>query len=330
MSKDDFLPTASLETLRTRAEILKWIRNFFDQREFLEVETPVLSHDTCIDRHLHPIGVPLNNIISPGSGDLDVKTLWLQTSPEFGMKRLLAAGAKAIYQITKAFRGAEQGSRHNPEFTMLEWYRVGDNLQSGMKLLTEFIQTILRIRSIDWISYRDLFQQRLSFDPHRISASELFRICQNYMDLQHLENESGDRDFYLNLLLSQVIEVDLGFERPAIVYDWPATQSALAVVRNEDPPVAERFELFVNGLEIANGYHELLDPAELRTRNRRLNELRKLDGANSLPEESRLLAAMERGIPACAGVALGLDRLMMLVTGAATIEEVIAFPFERA
>lgn len=328
----DFLPTASLERLKQRAEILKRIRSFFDHHGFFEVETPILSHDTCVDRHLHPIAVDRKNILDDAStGDGNPSPLWLQTSPEFGMKRLLAAGATAIYQITKVFRGSECGTRHNPEFTMLEWYRVGDDLQSGINLLAEFTSQIVGSKKVTQISYAKLFQQFLAMDPHQASIRDLQSISRKHELM--LDSDSSaieDRDFWLNLLLSRVIEPALGFDDPVIVFDWPESQSALAVVRKDDPPVAERFELFINGLEIANGYHELLDANELRIRNRRQNQWRLADGFSLLPEESRLLQAMTQGIPACAGVALGIDRLAMLLLRASSIGDVIAFPFERA
>jgi elongation factor P--(R)-beta-lysine ligase len=328
----DFLPTASLQRLKQRAELLKRIRRFFDQRGFFEVETPILSHDTCVDRHLHPIAVDRANVLGRAkTREDDSLPLWLQTSPEFGMKRLLAAGAEAIYQISKVFRGGESGSRHNPEFTMLEWYRVGDNQQSGMDLLAEFTAQIVGSNKVDQISYANLFQQFLAIDPHRASLDDLRAICQHHqIHLEEDSKSSDDRDFWLNLLLSQVIEPALGFDQPAIIFDWPESQSALATVRPDDPPVAERFELFINGLEIANGYHELLDANELRTRNQTQNQLRLADGADRLPEKSRLLDAMAAGIPPCSGVALGVDRLAMLLLDASRIEDVLAFPFDRA
>jgi lysyl-tRNA synthetase class 2 len=330
MFESDFLPTASLKRLHQRAEMYRCIRQFFDQRGFIEVETPNLSHDICVDRHLHPIAVDVGNVMEDRQFEPCSAPLWLQTSPEFGMKRLLAAGATAIYQITKVFRGAERGSRHNPEFSMLEWYRVGDDMHQGMRLLAEFTQHVLGSRAVETISYCDLFLQYLGIDPHQISIADLLNRTQQLVELEPSQLQLEDRDFYLNLLLTQAIEPNLGVDRPVIVYDWPASQSALAIVRLGEIPVAERFELFVNGLEIANGYHELREADELRERNRHQNQLRRQSGLQALPENSRLLQAMEAGIPACAGVALGLDRLAMLVTAASSIDEVIAFPFERA
>ena len=299
----DFQPTATLEMLRRRAELLKQVRQFFDSRGFLEVETPVLSHDVVVDRHLDPLRVTLfSDPREPDRGE----TLWLQTSPEFAMKRLLAAGATAIFQVSKAFRGGEVGDLHNPEFTMVEWYRVGDDYAAGMDLLAEFADSILGRGEPARLTFAEAFRRHAGVDPH------------------------GMPDYDIDLLLTSRVQPHLGQGRPTILYDHPATQSALARVRPGDPPVAERFELYANGIELANGYHELLDPATLRERNRTNNAARAADGKYTLPEESRLVAAMDHGLPACSGCALGFDRLVMVAAGAKSIQEVMAFPIERA
>jgi lysyl-tRNA synthetase class 2 len=234
--------------------------------------------------------------------------MWLQTSPEFGMKRLLAAGATAIFQITRAFRGGEIGALHNPEFTMVEWYRAGDDYPAGMQLLADLAEATLGCGAPDRMTYREAFVKHAGVDP---------------LD--------GSRDdLALDLVLTQQVEPHLGQDRPTILYDYPASQSALARVRRGKPPVAERFELYFRGIELANGYHELLDPAVLRERNRANNALRQADGKCILPEESRLLAAMEHGLPPCSGCALGFDRLMMVATGAKSIRDVLPFPIDRA
>jgi len=297
--------------LVARAALLKKVRAFFEARSFLEVETPLLSRDVVVDRHLDPLSATL--FPDPREPDIGPK-LWLQTSPEFAMKRLLATGdpkLAAIYQITRAFRGGEVGPLHNPEFTMLEWYRVGDDYAAGMQLLADLAEEMLGRGQPERLTYREAFQRYAEIDP--------------------LESVTAiDRDFELDLLLTQRVETHLGQSRPTILYDYPASQSALARVRNDNPPVAERFELYVRGVELANGYHELLDPEILRERNRHNNVLRKSDSKLLLPEESRLLAAMESGLPPCSGCALGFDRLLMVVTGAKTVQEVMAFPIERA
>src|SRR5207302_1761231 len=243
-----------------------------------------------------------------------------QTSPEFGMKRLLAAGATSIYQITRAFRGAEAGPLHNPEFTMVEWYRAGDDYAAGMQLLGDLAEDVLGFGQPERISYRDAFLRYAQIDPFTDLPAP------TSMGL----SPGGDRDMVLDILLTTRVEPHLGRDRPTILYDYPASQAALARIRDDQPPVAERFELYARGMELANGYHELLDPAVLRQRNHVNNQLRTADLKYLLPEESRLLAAMQHGLPACCGCALGFDRLVMAVTGAATIQEVMAFPIDRA
>jgi lysyl-tRNA synthetase class 2 len=322
-----FLPTARLETLQQRALLLRQVREFFDRREFWEVETPLLSSDTVIDRHLDPFAVTVSG--SHSSGDAD-QIFWLQTSPEFGMKRLLAAGAHAIYQITRAFRRDELGRLHNPEFTMVEWYRCGDTLQDGMQLLSDLADTTLGRGAAQRRSYRDLFESAFGINPHRASCELLRQVAARHAVTAPDSYHSADVDAWLDLLLTERIQPTLGMEHPVIVYDYPASQSALARIRPDDDPVAERFELYVDGIELANGYHELLDAEELIARQRRTNELRAAEGKPKLPEQNRLIEAMQHGIPPCTGVALGLDRLMLVSIGAHQLADVLAFPFDRA
>jgi lysyl-tRNA synthetase class 2 len=315
MHPSDFLPSASLAALRRRAELLQAVRGFFDSRGFWEVETPVLSHDVVVDRHLDPLGVILpHDVRRPAEGE----RLWLQTSPEFGMKRLLAAGATAIYQVTRAFRGGEVGPRHNPEFTIVEWYRVGDDYEAGMRLLSELVERVLGTPPAERLTYREAFRRYAGIDPFE----------SGWTGGGGQSPPSGD--FELDYVLTTQVEPRLGVDRPTILHDYPAEQAALARVRGGEMPVAERFELYYRGVELANGYHELLDAAALRQRNSRNNVLRRADGKPELPEESRLLAAMEHGLPPCSGCALGFDRLVMVAIGASSLAEVMAFPVERA
>jgi elongation factor P--(R)-beta-lysine ligase len=325
--RGDFRPTASLEVLRLRAELLRRVRRFFENRGFLEVETPVLSADTVIDLHLDPVPVTL---FSDPRRMQDGQRMWLQTSPEFAMKRLLSAGVPSIYQITRAFRGGESGRLHNPEFTIIEWYGVGHDMQRGMNLLSDLSELLLQQGPAERLSYREAFQQGAGIDPHRVDGRQLADMASRIGIAAPASLTLEDRDGWLDLLLVERIEPQLGIRQPVILYDYPASQAALARLRPENPPVAERFELYFRGVELANGYHELSDADELRRRNRRTNELRKADGKVPLPEASRLLAAMESGLPSCTGVALGFDRLVMLACGAKEIAEVIAFPVSRA
>jgi lysyl-tRNA synthetase class 2 len=322
----DYAPTATWETLCRRAQWLQRLRLFFDERGFVEVETPLLSTDSVVDRHLDPIPVTL--FTDPREPDLGER-FFLQTSPEFGMKRLLVSGATAIYQVTRAFRGGERGRLHNPEFTMVEWYRVGDDYVAGRRLLAELAQTLLPVPAVESLTYAEAFRRYVQLDPTVASNEALVERAQQLGGpLPDLPPD--DRDAWLNWLLTQWVEPQLGREFPTILYDYPASQAALATIDPGPPAVAQRFELYVNGIELANGYHELLDADALAERARRVNRERRIDGKYQLPETSRLEAAMRAGLPPCSGVALGFDRLLMVAWGAQSIDEVLAFPIERA
>jgi len=325
----DFLPSATLELLRQRAALLRRIRAFFDTRGFLEVETPLLSHDTVVDRHLDPFTTRHEpDPTRPGEG----ATLYLQTSPEFGMKRLLAAGAGPMYQITRSFRNGERGPLHNPEFTILEWYRPGDDYRQGMQLLGDLACEVCGVSSSETLTYEQVFQTHYQLAPHTATVAAL-QAAAKQAGLHAPASLGEDRDGWLDFLLTERIQPNLGQAGPVILCDYPASQAALAQTRRDSTlgcEVAERFELYWRGIELANGYHELLDPAVLRARNTTNNTLRASDGKPTLPSESQLLAAMDAGLPACSGCALGVDRLLMILAGATTIDEVLAFPLERA
>lgn len=311
--------------IRLRSELLARVREFFRGRGFIEVETPLLSHDVVVDRHLEPFETRLQT--APGKAG---ERLFLQTSPEFAMKRLMAAGGEAIYQITRAFRQGEIGRLHNPEFTIVEWYRRGDSMADGMKLLSNLAEALVARGPAEPITYREAFRRHADVDPLVDETAMLRRRLQERNVAVPESLSPDDRDGWLELMLVELVEPHLGRRRPAILHDYPPSQAALAIVRPEEPPVAERFELYVDGIELANGYHELLDAQVLRERNRRNNLLRERDGRLPLPEASRLLAAMEHGLPACSGVALGFDRVAMLAAGAQSLAEVLAFPIDRA
>lgn len=317
MYGSEFRPSATMETQRMRMEILQKLRAFFTSLGFLEVETPILSADTVVDRNLDPMSLVLHE-----------KRYFLQTSPEFAMKRLVAAWNVPIWQVCKVFRQDELGTLHNPEFTMLEYYRPGDDLQSGMDLLDQIQQLVLQRGRARRLTYTEAFQQVLGLDPLNVPFSELVDTAQK----RHIvvpegfptDDFAGGRDEWLDLLLSETIQPTLGIESPVILYDYPVSQAALAVARGN---VAERFELYVAGIELANGYHELCDAHELRQRNRTANALRRLDGKDVLPDKSRLLDAMDAGLPPCAGTAIGLDRLVMVALGKQSLDDVLLFPF---
>ncbi len=329
LDESRFMPTASLATLRQRSLLLRKIRSFFEARQFIDVETPLISRDTIIDAYIEPMRLSGESVVGEEQQDGD---LFLQTSPEFAMKRLIASGATAIYQICKAFRKGEAGRRHNPEFTMLEWYRAGDDMSAGMELLADFAKHLFGAGEVDSISYRNAFVQHANVDPFSASVDQLRVACESAcVDTSAFEGDQ-DRDSWLNLIMSEIVEPKLGVANLQIIFHFPASQSALAKVCTTDAghEVAERFELYVDGVELANGYHELLDADELASRNEKMNSKREADGGERLPSESKLLEAMRHGLPACSGVALGVDRLMMVLLEKESIMEVIAFPFDRA
>jgi lysyl-tRNA synthetase class 2 len=312
-------PTAEVSTLQRRSELLAQVRAFFCDHGFDEVETPLLSIDTVVDRHLFPIPVVIHD-----------ETFWLQTSPEFHMKRLLANGMKAIYQITRAFRNDEKGPYHNLEFTMLEWYRTSWSTDEAITFLGSLVSTILSTEPHQTISYQQAFMAAIDIDPLEDSAAKLLHRIAS-LDFQPPENwRNMDRDGWLDLLFTEYVQPTLGLDVPTVLIDYPLSQAALARQNPDNPKVADRFELFFHGLELANGYHELLDVQELRRRNKLINGQREQDGQPQLPLASYLDTAMQSGLPDCCGVALGFDRLVMLATGATDIAEVIAFPFDRA
>jgi lysyl-tRNA synthetase class 2 len=322
-------PPPRFETLQLRAALLRRLREFFDRRGFVEVETPLLCGEVIADSHIEPFPVPLD--AATRAGDLPER-MWLQTSPEACMKRLLASGAKAIYQVTRSFRAGERGRLHNPEFTIVEWYRAGDDMQAGMRLLSELCEALLERGPAEPVGYRQAFFDALQLDPHT-APMEALRARAAALGAS-ISAPSGDvdqqRDELLNVLLALAVEPRLGAARPSILFDYPASQAALAVVRDENPPVAERFELYVEGVELANGYHELLDAEALAARQIEINCRRVGSGLSPLPTCERLLAAVQHGLPPCTGVALGFDRLVMLAAGANRIDDVLAFPIHRA
>lgn len=313
----DWRPTAGLAALRRRAEVLRQIRTFFDRRGLLEVETPLLASAPAMDPNLDSLAVRRS----------DGRPAWLQTSPEYAMKRLLAAGSGDIWQLTRAFRGGERGRHHNPEFALLEWYRVGWDHHALMREVAELATEVVGARRVEYWTYREAFLHFTGLDPFRAPLAAL----RARVDDEALATALGDdRDAWLDLILSREVAPGLGRGCLSFVTDFPASQAALARLRPGDPPVAERFELFMGGLEIANGYHELADPDEQRRRFLAEQHARDRDGQVPPPVDQRLLAALEAGLPPCAGVALGVDRLVMVALGAAAIDAVWAFPDERA
>lgn len=317
---------AGLKNLHLRAEVIAKIRAFFAQREVLEVETPLLGSSTATDPHIHSFSVQYTYAGTEKMG-------YLQTSPEFPMKRLLAEGSGCIYQICKAFRAGEYGRLHNPEFTLLEWYRVGFNHHQLMDEMDQLMYEVLATPPAERLSYAQVFQDYLAVDPHQASIDQL-QACVKKQNLQIAprfisEDEKETRDFWLQLLMSHCIEPLLAAQKPLFITDFPASQAALAKINPNNPLVADRFELYFRGIELANGYHELCSSEEQRQRFLEDNGRRHQLDLAPIPMDEYFLAALAQGLPACAGVALGLDRLIMLAADVDSVESVMSFTIER-
>lgn len=322
----DWRPSAPLANLRARARLITRIREFFAARGVIEVETPALAAAAAVDPHLDSLCAQY-----AGPGFPAGRALYLQTSPEFAMKRLLAAGSGPIYQLGKAFRNGEKGRLHNPEFTLLEWYRPGFGDHAMMDEIEALVADLLGLtQRFERRSYRELFRHRLRIDPATATVEDLRECARREGLARSDELPLSEPDAWLDLLLTHLIEPQLGIETPCFVHDYPPGQAALARIRPGEYPVAERFELYIDGVEIANGFHELADAAEQRTRFERDRARRRRDGLPDIAPDERLLAALAHGLPDCAGTALGVDRLVMIALGAKSIGEVMAFPLERA
>jgi elongation factor P--(R)-beta-lysine ligase len=326
----------SLAMLTRRSALLRQLRQFFYDRDFIEVDTPLLADEIIPELHIEPFPVgdcPLFLSQSDEAGDnhkqekgtVPLAKMWLQASPELHMKLLLVAGAKAIFQVTRSFRQGERGQIHNPEFTMVEWYRVGDDMAAGIELVDQLTQLLLSAPPAKRTSYAAAFQEHAGICPHTTTVDQLAAAAAEVATPHDLDRTN--RDQWLNLLLAMHVESQLGSDRPEILYHYPASQAALAktTIDAAGNQVAERFELYYRGIELANGYHELADAAELRRRFAAANVARAAEGRRALPLPEKWLTAMEQGLPDCTGVALGFDRLMMLAVGASTIDEVLAF-----
>ena len=294
-------PSASIPNLLKRAAIMAEIRRFFADRGVLEVETPCMSQATVTDIHLVPFET---RFVGPGHSQ--GMNLWLMTSPEYHMKRLLVAGCGPVFQLCRSFRNEEMGRYHNPEFTMLEWYRPHYD-----------------------ISYQQAFLRYLEIDPLSADKTQLREVAAK-LDLSNVADTEEDRDTLLQLLFTFGVEPNIGKEKPTFVYHFPASQASLAQISTEDHRVAERFEVYYKGIELANGFHELTDAREQQQRFEQDNRKRAARGLPQYPIDQNLIDALKVGMPDCSGVALGVDRLVMLALGAETLAEVIAFSVDRA
>ena len=319
------MTAVDLDALRLRAAVNALFRLYFAERDVLEVETPILSEAGNTEPNIESFTTHFT-----GHSEAGARTRWMRTSPEYPLKRLLAAGVGDCYELGRVFRNGEAGGRHNPEFTMLEWYRVG---WDHLRLIEETVQLVQRAlgligRQTEVVSctYRELFQQGLGLDPFTDTEAQLRAPLSVY----DIDTQDLTRDDWLDLLITHLLQPAFPPDRITVVRDWPASQCALARIRPGDPPLAERFELYLGHHELANGYHELIDATEQRQRFLRDLSVREARIASLPPLDQRLLEAMAGGLPACAGVALGVDRLLMAMVGTDRIADVLAFSFREA
>jgi lysyl-tRNA synthetase class 2 len=330
---EDWRPSASRAHLAQRAALLARTREFFAARGVLEVDTPILVNAPVSDVHIVSASVQLARDAPPAPGAAQAAAhppLYLHTSPEYAMKRLLAAGSGDIFQVCHVVRGAESGRLHNPEFTLIEWYRVGFSLAALMDEVEALVRLLLgpaaAQRAGERISYRDAFLRELRLDP--LSAPD--EALEEAVRPLGFVGAGADRDAWLELLMGAEVGPRLGRNSLTFIHGYPASQAALARLDPHDPRTARRFELYCDGIELANGFHELAGATEQRARFERDNAERRRLGLPPCRLDERLLAALESGLPDCAGVALGFDRTLMLATGASHIEEVLAFTTARA
>ncbi|MGR6981900.1 elongation factor P--(R)-beta-lysine ligase [Testudinibacter sp. P27/CKL/0425] len=315
-------PSAPIKNIIARARIMAELRSFFIDRGLLEVETPILSEYGVTDVHL---SVFETRFAAPFQSQ--EKPLFLTTSPEYHMKRLLAAGSGPIFQICKVFRNEEAGRKHNPEFTMLEWYRPHFDMYRLINEVDDLLQQILDCEPAESFSYQFIFQECVGLDPLSAEKSELIKKAKEH-GLVGAETEN--RDTLLQFLFSQVVEPKIGQQRPVAVYYFPTSQAALAQISSEDHRVAERFEFYYKGLELANGFNELTDASEQLHRFERDNKQRSAMGLPQREIDQRFISALQQGMPQCAGVALGVDRLLMIALGQQDIADVISFNIDNA
>lgn len=317
MIKIDWQPTASIENIKHRAKILANIRAFFDRIGYLEVETPIMAHFGVTDVYLSNIKAKFRQ-----------KDYYLMTSPEYHMKRLLAFGSGPIYQIARVFRDDELGRMHNPEFSLLEWYRLGVCQHTLLVEMDMFLQEILKCQPLVKMSYQQAFIESCNIDPFVADVQDLNHCLQQFSLTGVLSHDEKDIDQYLFLLMSHVVEPFIAqMGSPVAIYDFPASQASLAKIENNR---AQRFEVYYQGVELANGFHELTDYSEQKLRFERDRMIRREHGLEDMQFDKYFLAALENGLPECSGVALGIDRLLAISLSSDNIADVISFPISRA
>jgi len=320
--------TLSWNNAQKRAKILQQIRQFFAERNVIEVETPALSQGTVTDVHLEALACRYNFLAE--SSDQKSKQLYLQTSPEFHMKRLLASGYGCIFQISKAFRHEESGRYHNPEFTMLEWYRLDFDHFNLMKEVSELLKTVLDCAQPSLVTYQQIFIDQIGLDPLIASREQLLALIIQENILSDWLIAEHDIDILLQFIFSEVIEPNIGLVAPCFIYNFPKSQASLAKICSNDNRVAQRFECYYKGIELVNGFNELTNHKEQLARFQQDNVCRSEFGLKENTIDENFISALSFGLPQCSGVALGIDRLIMLALKAEHIDQVISFPVERA
>lgn len=321
-------PTLTWENAKKRAQVLQQIRHFFSERNVVEVETPALSLATVTDVHLDAFACRYE-FLSDSPTEQSTE-LFLQTSPEFHMKRLLASGYGCIFQIAKAFRHEEAGQNHNPEFTLLEWYRLGFDHFDLMTEVAELLKTVLSCAEPLQITYQQLFIDQLSLDPLIATREQLLALITEKNKLSDWLVSEQNNDILLQFIFSEIIEPNIGLNAPCFVYNFPKSQASLAIICPDDGRVAQRFECYYQGVELVNGFNELTNAEQQYKRFQEDNKQRVLEGLVAKPIDNRFISGLEHGLPQCSGVALGIDRLIMLALKAEHITQVISFPVERA
>jgi lysyl-tRNA synthetase class 2 len=312
-----------------KSEVLSSIRQYFAVRDVLEVDTPILSRETVTDLNLDALSTFHTNPLST------VRTkLFMQTSPEYFMKRMLCAGFPSMYQIAKCFRDDEVGKHHSPEFTMLEWYRLDFSMEDLVKEVGSLLSLILESPPLEKLFYADAFIKFLDVDVIGLSKKELIELCQSFdlgdyaESVADMDDDSVIIDALLQVLFCERVETQIGVDKPIAITHFPASQASLAQLNTDDTKFSQRFEVYYKGMELANGFEELGDPVQLNRRFTEDNRQRKSINKSTINIDERFIQAHESGLPACSGVALGLDRLLMIKCGAKHIDEVQSFSFD--
>lgn len=318
---EDWRPCATIDTLKYRARVLHDVRLFMAERDIMEVDTPALSRYTVTEPNIASFETELD-----GNDIAKRRKLYLQSSPEYYMKRLLAADSGPIYQLGKVYRNNELGRLHSPEFTMLEWYEPGLDHHGLIQVVDQLLRSVCGLADGVSLSYRELFGRYLGIDPHIIAVNELAQTARAHQKSIDLTADESNRSQWLDFVFSELVLPELCGNRAYHIYDFPLCQAMLAKTRDEGSyQVAERFETVINGIELTNGFHELTDPEQQKRRFEQDQAIRHQNGQKVYDIDQRLIEAMQAGLPPCSGVSIGIDRLLMVMTGANELSEVLPF-----